>query len=42
MKRADGKTVHLHKATRAETHQEAIYQALSISIQPGSVQKTVV
>ena len=42
MKRADGKTIHLRKATRAEPHQEAIYQALGISIQPGSVQKTVV
>lgn len=42
MKRADGKTIHLRKATRAEPHQEAIYQALGISIQPGSIQKTVV
>ena len=42
MKRADGKTIHLRKATRAEPHQEAIYQALGIPMQPGSVQKTVV
>lgn len=42
MKRADGKTIHLRKATRAEPHQEAIYQALDIPIQPGSVQRTVV
>lgn len=42
MKRADGKAIHLRKATRAEPHQEAIYQALDISIQPVSIQKTVV
>jgi hypothetical protein len=42
MKRADGKTIHLRKATRAEPNQEAIYQALGIPMQPGSVQKTVV
>ncbi len=42
MKRADGKTIHLRKASRAEPHQEAIYQALGISIQPSSIQKTVV
>jgi transposase len=42
MKRADGKTIHLRKATRAEPHQETIYQALGISMKPGSVQKTVV
>jgi transposase len=42
MKRADGKTIHLRKATRAEPQQEAIYQALGIPMQPGSVQKTIV
>lgn len=42
MKRADGKTIHLRKATRAEPHQETIYHALGIPMQPGSVQKTVV
>ncbi len=42
MKRADGKTIHLRKATRAEPHQETIYHALGIPMQPGSVQKTIV
>jgi hypothetical protein len=40
--RANGKTIHLRKATRAEPHQETIYHALGIPMQPGSVQKTVV
>lgn len=42
MKRADGKTIHLRKATRAEPHQDIIYHTLGISTQPGRVQKTVV
>ena len=40
LKQADGKTVHIRKATRAEPHQKAIYVALGISMQPGQVQKT--
>ncbi|MCF6354982.1 MAG: hypothetical protein L3J26_07735 [Candidatus Polarisedimenticolaceae bacterium] len=35
-----GKRLHIHKATRAEPHQKVIYDALGISSQPGSVQKT--
>lgn len=42
MKRADGKTIHLRKATRAEPHQETIFRTLGITAPPGSVQKTVV
>jgi len=42
MKRADGKTIHLRKATRAEPHQKVIYHALDIPTQPGSAQKTIV
>jgi hypothetical protein len=42
MKRADGKTIHLRKATRAEPHQETIYHALGIPMQQSSVQKTAV
>jgi transposase len=40
LKQADGKTVHIRKATRAEPHQRAIYVALGISTHPGQVQKT--
>ena len=42
LQREDGKTLHIRKATRAEPHQKVIYDALSISPQPGSVQKTLV
>jgi transposase len=42
MKRADGKTIHLRKATRAEPHQKTIYHILGMPMQPGPVQKTVV
>ena len=40
LKQADGKTLHIRKATRAEPHQKVIYEALGISTQPGQVQKT--
>ena len=42
LQREDGKTIHLRKATQAEPHQKAIYDALGISPQPGKTQKTVV
>jgi transposase len=42
LKREDGKTLHIRKATRAEPHQKVIYDALGISPQPGQIQKTVV
>jgi len=40
LKREDGKTIHLRKATRAEPQQKEIYDALGISAQPGKNQKT--
>ena len=40
LKREDGKTLHIRKASRAEPHQKVIYDALGISPQPGQVQKT--
>jgi transposase len=42
LKRADGKTVHIRKATRAEPRQQLIYDALGISDRPGRTEKTVV
>ena len=42
LRREDGKTIHLRKATRAEPHQKEIYDALGISPQPGQTQKTLV
>ena len=41
LKRADGKTVHIRKTTRAEPRQQAIYDALGISDRPGRTEKTV-
>lgn len=40
--RADGKTVHVRKTTRAEPRQRAIYDARGISDPPGRTEKTVV
>jgi len=40
--RADGRTLHVRKATRAEPPQQAIYDALGINSAPGDIQKTVV
>jgi len=42
LKREDGKTIHLRKATRAEPYQKEIYDALGISAQPGGNQKTYI
>jgi transposase len=42
LKREDGKMIHVRKATQAEAHQKEIYDALGISAQPGSIQKTLV
>jgi transposase len=42
LKRADGKTIHIRKATRAEPRQQAIYDALGISDRPGRIEKAVV
>jgi transposase len=41
LRRADGKTVHIRKATRAESRQQVIYDALGISDKPGRTEKTV-
>lgn len=41
LKRADGKTVHIRKATRAEPRQQVIYDALGISDRPGRTEKTI-
>ena len=40
--RADGRTVHVRKATRAEPPQQAIYDALGINADPGGTRKTIV
>ncbi len=42
LRRADGRTLHIRKATRAEPHQKAIYDALGLAAQPGQVQKTLI
>ena len=41
-RRADGRTLHVRKATRAEPSQQAIYEALGINYAPGGIQKTIV
>ena len=40
--RADGRTLHVRKATRAEPPQQAIYDALAINPEPGGIRKTIV
>jgi transposase len=41
-RRADGRTLHVRKATRAEPQQLAIYEALGIDPAPGGVKKLIV
>ena len=41
LKRADGKTVHIRKATRAEPRQQVIYNALGVGNRPGRTEKTI-
>ena len=41
-RRADGRTLHVRKATRAEPPQQAIYEALGIDPAPGATTKTIV
>ena len=41
-RRADGRTLHVRKATRAEPSQQAIYDALGIDGAPGGIRKTLV
>jgi len=42
LRREDGRTIHLRKATNAEPRQSVIYKALEISAQPGGVKKTLI
>ena len=41
LRRTDGKTVHIRKATRAEPRQQVIYDALGVSDRPGRTEKTI-
>ena len=41
LKRADGATVHVRRATRAEPRQQVIYDALGLSSRPGDTEITV-
>ena len=41
-RRADGRTLHVRKATRAKPPQQAIYDALGIDPAPGATRKTIV
>jgi len=40
--RADGRTLHVRKATRAEPDARAIYQALNLNPAPGGILKLIV
>ena len=40
--RADGRTVHVRKATRAEPPQQALYDAMGINAESGGIRKTIV
>jgi len=42
LRQENGTTLHIRKATQAEPQQKEIYDALNISAQPGSIQKTQV
>ena len=41
-RRADGKVLHVRKATRAEPEQMSIYRALKVNPAPGGVSKTII
>ena len=41
-KRADGRILHVRKATRAEPEARAIYQALNLNPAPGGIVKMIV
>jgi len=41
-RRADGKALHVRKATRAEPEQMAIYRALKVNPAPGGISKTII
>ena len=40
--RANVRTLHVRKATRAEPPQQAIYDALGVDPEPGGIRKTIV
>jgi transposase len=42
LKRADGKMLHLRKATRPEPRQQIIYDALDLTDRPGKTEKTII
>ena len=42
LKRADGRTLHIRKTTRAEFRHQRLYDALGISDRPGKTEKTIV
>ena len=41
-RRADGRTLHVRKATRAEAPQQALYDALGVGSAPGGTHKSIV
>jgi hypothetical protein len=41
-RRADGKALHVRKATRPEPEQMAIYRALKVNPAPGGISKTII
>lgn len=41
-RREDGRSLHARKATRAESGEQAIFDALGINASPGGVRKLVV
>jgi len=42
LKRAEGRTLHLRKTTRAESRHQQIYDALGLSDRPGKTEKTII
>lgn len=42
LKRADGRTLHVRKATRPGPRQQVIYDALGIADRPGKMEKTII
>lgn len=42
LKRADGRTLHIRKATRPEPRQQVIYDALGIGDRPGKTEKSLI
>ena len=40
-RRADGRTLHVRKATRAEAPQQALYDALGVGSAPGGIRKSI-